>query len=97
MCALCVFDVLPGVTVRRNKCETVASGTVDSQGVNDNQLPMIVDASHDPKYESAVTSTPTLYKSTQNQICVQTPSSQSRFCVHIPRTHFLEFSYLFTS
>ena len=34
-------------------------------------MPIFVDASHDPKHESAVTSTPILYKSTQTKFVSQ--------------------------
>ena len=78
-CALCVFYVLQGVTVCRKNCETAAPRNVDSQGGDEIQLPIFVDANHDPEHESAVTPIPTLYKSTPTKFVStpQVPNSSS--------------------
>ena len=83
-CALCVFDVLPGVTVRRKNCETVAPRDVDSQGGDEIQLPIFVDDNLDPEHESAVTSIPTLYKSTPTK-SVSTPQVPNSSSVSTPQ------------
>ena len=69
---------------------------MDSQGGDEIQLPIFVDANLDPENESAVTSIPTLYKSTPTKFVStpQVPNSSSVSTSQEPI--FKESSYLFT-
>ena len=78
-CVLCVFDVLPRVTVScKKRCETVTS--VEYQPAEEKQLPRFIDDSLEPEvHETVVTPTQTLFKSTPTKLLpdLKSPEPQS--------------------